>query len=91
MIVLLIILVVAAVGGVAAYVVMQYAGVDSKVPSTSGTSGFHSGFIERRGGSVAERIANTPSGCLVAVLIAAAVWIALWLVVLVLGLRVLTA
>ena len=91
MIVLLIILVVAAVGGVAAYVVMQYAGVDSKVPTTSGTSGgFHSGFIERRGGSVAERIANTPSGCLVAVLIAAAVWIALWLVVLVLGLRVLT-
>ena len=51
MIVLLIILVVAAVGGVAAYVVMQYAGVDSKVPTTSGTSGgFHSGFIERRGG-----------------------------------------
>ena len=39
---------------------------------------------------MAERIANTPSGCLVAVLIAAAVWIALWLVVLVLGLRVLT-
>lgn len=89
MIVLLIILVVAAVGGVAAYVVMQYAGMDSKVPSTSG--GFHSGFIERRGGSVAERIANTPSGCLVSVLIAAAVWIALWLVVLILGLRVLTA
>jgi hypothetical protein len=89
LIVLLIILVVAAVGGVAAYVVMQYAGVDTKVPSTSG--GFHSGFIERRGGSVAERIANTPSGCLVAVLIAAGVWIALWLVVLILGLRVLTA
>ncbi len=89
MIVLLIILVVAAVGGVAAYVVMQYAGMDSKVPSGSG--GFHSGFIERRGGSVAERIANTPSGCLVSVLIVAAVWIALWLVVLILGLRVLTA
>lgn len=89
MIVLLIILVVAAVGGVAAYVVMQYAGIDSRVPSTSG--GFHSGFIERRGGSVAERIANTPSGCLVAVLIGAGVWIALWLVVLILGLRVLTA
>ena len=89
MIVLLIILVVAAVGGVAAYVVMQYAGVDSKVPSASG--GFHSGFIERRGGTVAERIANTPSGCLVAVLIVAGVWITLWLVVLILGLRVLTA
>jgi hypothetical protein len=88
-IVLLVILVVAAVGGVAAYVVMQYAGLDTKVPSTSG--GFHSGFTERRGGSVAERIADTPSGCLVAVLIAAGVWIALWLVVLILGLRVLTA
>ena len=89
MIVLLIILVVAAVGGVAAYVVMQYAGVDSRVPSSSG--GFQSGFIERRGGTVAERVANTPSGCLVAVMIAAGVWIALWLVVLILGLRVLTA
>lgn len=88
MIVLLIILVVATVGGVAAYVVMQYVGVESRVPSSSG---FHSGFIERRGGNVAERIANTPSGCLVAVLIAAGVWIALWLVVLVLGLRVLSA
>ena len=89
MIVLLIILLVATVGGVAAYVVMQYAGVDSRVPSTS--DAFHSGLIERRGGNVAERIANTPSGCLVAVLIAAGVWIALWLVVLILGLRVLTA
>ncbi len=89
MIVLLIILVVAAVGGVAAYVVMQYAGVDTRVPSGSG--GFQSGFLERRGGTVAERIANTPSGCLVAVLIVAAVWIALWLLVLILGLRVLTA
>ena len=89
MIVLLIILVVATAGGVAAYVVMQYAGVDSRVPSGSG--GFQSGFIERRGGNVAERIANAPSGCLVAVLIVAGVWIALWLVVLVLGLRVLTA
>lgn len=89
MIVLLIILVVAAVGGVAAYVVMQYAGVDSRVPSAS--SGFHSGFIERRGGTVAERIANTPSGCLVAVLVVAGVWIALWTVVLILGLRVFTA
>ncbi|HEX2192387.1 MAG TPA: hypothetical protein VHH09_04275 [Acidimicrobiales bacterium] len=88
MIVLLIILVVAAVGGVAAYVAMQYAGVDSRVPSSGG---FQSGFIERRGGTVAERIANTPSGCLVAVLIAAGVWIALWLVVLILGLRVFTA
>ncbi len=88
MLVLLIILVVATAGGVAAYVVMQYAGVDTKVPSTSG---YRSGFVERRGGNVAERIANTPSGCLVAVLIAAGVWIALWLVLLVLGLRVLTA
>jgi hypothetical protein len=87
-IVLLIILVVATAGGVAAYVVMQYVGVDSRVPSAGG---FQSGFIERQGGNVAERIANTPSGCLVAVLIAAGVWIALWLVVLILGLRVLTA
>ena len=89
MIVLLIILVVAAVGGVVAYVVMQYAGVDTRVPSGSG--GFQSGFLERRRGTVAERIANTPSGCLGAGLIVAAVWIALWLLVLMLGLRVLTA
>ena len=88
MIVLLIILVVATAGGVAAYVVMQYVGVDSRVTSDGG---FQSGFIERRGGNVAERIANTPSGCLVAVVIAAGVGIALWRVVLILGLRVLTA
>ena len=89
MIVLLVILVVAVAGGVAAYVVMQYAGVDSRLPSAS--SGFHSGLLERRGGNMAERIANTSSACLLAVLIGVSVWIALWLVLVVLRLLVLTA
>jgi hypothetical protein len=89
-IVLLVILVVAAIGGVAAYVVMQYSGISA--PGGTASGGFTSGWSgERRGGSVSERIADAPSGCLVAVLVAAGVWITLWLVVLILGLRVFTA
>lgn len=91
MIVLLIILVVAAVGGIAAYVVMQYSGLGG---STSGGSGGTPYISDRRGrssGPLAERIADAPNGCLVAVLAAVGIWVALWLIVLVLGLRVLTA
>ena len=90
MIVLLVILVVATVGGVAAYVIMQYTGFSSM--SGSGTSRLSSGWThDRRGGALAERIAEAPSGCLVAVLLAIAAWIAAWLIFLIIGLRVLTA
>ncbi|MFN2608750.1 MAG: hypothetical protein ABR511_12815 [Acidimicrobiales bacterium] len=93
MIALLIILVVAAIGGVGAYVAMQYSTPSSGTPYTSGggaTTRFGN-WESRRGGALSERIADAPSGCLVAVIAAVAVWIALWAVVLVLGLRVLTA
>ncbi len=90
MIVLVIILVVAAVGGVAAYVIMQYSGVGSSLPSSS-SSGARTWTYDRPGGTVAERIADAPSGCLVAVLVALAVWIVAWLVFLIVGFRVLTS
>lgn len=90
MIVLLVILLVAAVGGIAAYVVMQYTGLSSPPGATS--SRLSSGWTaDRRGGALAERIADAPSGCLVAVIAVMVIWIAVWLVFLVLGLRVLTA
>ena len=86
MIVLLVILIIATIGGVAAYVVMQYVGF-----STPTSSDPRQWTHERRGGSLSERIADTPSGCLVAVLVVMTAWIVVWLVFLVLGLRVLTA
>lgn len=90
MIVLVIILIVAAVGGVAAYVVIQFTGLSSPEGATS--SRLSSGWTaDRRGGALSERIADAPSGCLVAVLAVMVIWIAAWLVFLVLGLRVLTA
>lgn len=90
MIVLLVILVVAAIGGVVAYVVMQYTGMSSSfgAPSGGGQPGW---IVDRRGGSFSERVANAPSGCLIAVLAGATLWILAWLVVLILGIRVLTA
>ncbi|MGI9032808.1 MAG: hypothetical protein ACR2HY_03815 [Acidimicrobiales bacterium] len=92
MIVLLVILVVAAIGGIAAYVVMQVSGTSLGSPSSGGGTQFTSGgWTDRRGGALAERIADAPSGCLIAVLIVVGVWVALWAVVLVLGLRVLSA
>ena len=91
MIVLLVILIVATVGGVAAYVIMQYSGFSSSIPS-SGTSRLSTGWThDRRGGALAERIADAPSGCLVAVLVAVVAWIVAWLVFLIIGLRVLSA
>ena len=90
MIVFLLILVVAAIGGVVAYVAMQYTGLSSSGSGGDPSRGFTSGWADR-GGSFSERVAGAPSGCLVAVLVAAGVWIAAWLVVLVLGLRVFTA
>lgn len=90
MIVLLVILIVAAVGGVGAYVAMQYASPDVGTPSTGGPR-YSGGWESNRGGRLTERIADAPSGCLVAVLLVVAIWVALWAVVLILGLRVLTA
>jgi hypothetical protein len=90
MIVLVLILVIAAVGGVAAYVVMQYSGIDSSIPS-GGSPAARTWTYDRRGGALADRIADTPSGCLVAVLVALAAWIVAWLVFLIVGFRVLTA
>jgi hypothetical protein len=89
-IVLVLILVVAAVGGVAAYVIMQYTGMDSSVPS-GGTTAARTWTYDRRGGALADRIADTPSGCLITVLVALAVWIVAWLVFLIVGFRVLTS
>lgn len=90
MIVLLIILIVATIGGVAAYVIMQYTGLSSPEGVTS--SRLSPGWTaDRRGGPLAERIADAPSGCLVAIIAVMVIWIVAWLVVLVLGLSVLTA
>lgn len=90
MIAILVILVVAAVGGIGAYVAMQYSGTSLGTSTGAGPPRL-SGWESHRGGALAERIADAPSGCLVAVLVAVAVWVALWAVVLVLGLRVLSA
>ena len=90
MIVLVLILVVAAIGGVAAYVIMQYTGMDNSVPS-GGTTAARTWTYDRRGGALADRIADTPSGCLIAVLVALAAWIVAWLVFLIVGFRVLTS
>jgi hypothetical protein len=98
-IILVIILVVAAVGGVAAYVIMQFTGVfgtSSVEPrlrwtdrSSTGGGGGGSGVRDRV--YVPRRLEEVPQGCLVAVLAAMALWILAWLVVLVIGLRVLLA
>ena len=90
MIVLLIILVVGAVGGVAAYVIMQFTGLGSTAPSP-GSTPYLSGRDSRRSSEWSERIADASPGCLISVVIAVCVWVVLWLVLLVLGLRVLTA
>ncbi|MDQ4134411.1 MAG: hypothetical protein M3179_14695 [Actinomycetota bacterium] len=93
MLVLLIILVIAAVGGVGAYVIMQFTGVfgtsyDEPRLRWSDRSGGGGGsgrvFVPRR-------LEEVPQGCLVSVLVAMGVWILLWLIVLVIGLRVLLA
>ncbi len=91
MIVLLIILVVAAVGGVAAYVIMQFTGVfgtgrDEPRLLRGDRSDTGPGRI-----SVPRRLEEVPQGCLVTVLVAMGIWIVLWLIVLVVGLRVLLA
>ena len=93
MIVLLINLVVAAVGGVAVYLIMQYSGVLPSIPEEPRIrTGADSGTSWRvGGGSVPRRLEEVPQGCLVSVLVAMAIWILAWLVVLVVGLRVLLA
>lgn len=90
MIVLLIILLVAAVGGIAAYLILQYTNVLPSVPDEPRLGG---PTWQSSGGrfSVPGRLEEVPQGCLVSVLVFMAVWILLWLVVLILGLRVLLA
>lgn len=90
MIVLVIILVIAAIGGVAAYVIMQFTGVfgttaeEPRLWRSGGAS-------DERRFSMPRRLEEVPQGCLVSVLVAMAVWILAWLVVLIVGLRVLLA
>ncbi|MGI8777380.1 MAG: hypothetical protein ACR2LJ_08340 [Acidimicrobiales bacterium] len=90
MIVLLIILVVAAVGGMAAYVIMQYSGLGSTSPSP-GSAPYLSGPNSRRSSALSDRIADASPGCLIAVLVTVGMWLTLWAILLILGLRVLTA
>jgi len=89
-IVLLIILVVAAVGGMAAYVVLQYSGLGSTSPSP-GSTPYLSGRDTRRDSALSERIADASPGCLIAILVTVGMWLTLWAILLILGLRVLTA
>jgi hypothetical protein len=90
-IVLLIILVVAAVGGMAAYVIMQYSGVGSASSSPGGTPYLSGRGDTRRDSVLSERIADASPGCLIAVLVTVGMWLTLWAILLILGLRVLTA
>ncbi len=91
MIVLLVILVVAAIGGMAAYVIMQYSGLGGSASTSSGSTPYLSTRGSRSSGPLSERIADTSPGCLITVMAVIGVWVTLWLIVLVLGLRVLTA
>ena len=90
MIVLLIILVVAAIGGIAAYVILQFSGFGSSAPSPGSTPRLSGGYGSRSS-EWSERIADASPGCLLAVLVTIGVWVTLWMILLVLGLRVLTA
>jgi hypothetical protein len=90
-IVLVVILVVAAVGAVAVYLIMQYTGVLQGVPSEPRIRTPYSDAYSEPRTWVPRRLEEVPRGCLVSVLVAMAAWILLWLVVLVIGLRVLLA
>lgn len=90
MILLIIVLMVAVVGGVIAYMIFQFTSVGSTFTSPGprlepGTS------RPRVRGSLVQRIEDAPQGCLWSAIVAMALWIGLWLIVLILGLRVLLA
>jgi hypothetical protein len=90
LILLLVVLIVAVVGGVVAFVVFQFSGVGTALPSSAprldpGTN------RARVRGSVVQRLEDAPQGCLWGAIAAMGIWIALWAVVLILGLRVLLA
>lgn len=84
------VLLVAVVGGVVAYVVFQFSDIGSSLPS--GGPRLDPGASRARvQGSVVQRLEDAPQGCLWGAIAAMGIWIALWVVVLILGLRVLLA
>ncbi|HEX8769578.1 MAG TPA: hypothetical protein VF711_02280 [Acidimicrobiales bacterium] len=90
MILLIVVLIVAIVGGVIAFVIFQFSGVGTALPS--GAPRLDPGTNRPRvRGSLVERLEEAPQGCLWSAIAAMAVWIALWAMVLILGLRVLLA
>jgi hypothetical protein len=90
LILLIVLLLVAVVGGVLAYVAFQFSGVGTALPSAAPR--FDPGTDRPRvRGSLVQRLEDAPQGCLWSAIAAMAIWIALWVVVLILGLRVLLA
>ncbi len=90
MIFLVIILIVAVIGGVVAYMAFQFTNVGSV--SSSAAPRLEPGAARARvRGSLVQRLEDAPQGCLWSAIVAMAIWIVLWLVVLILGLRVLLA
>ncbi|HUQ62445.1 MAG TPA: hypothetical protein VM121_01670 [Acidimicrobiales bacterium] len=90
MIFLVIILIVAVIGGVIAYMVFQFTSVGA-VSSSAGPRLEPGASRARVRGSLVQRLEDAPQGCLWSAIIAMALWVGLWLVVLILGLRVLLA
>jgi hypothetical protein len=89
LILLLVVLIVAVVGGVIAFVIFQFSGVGTALPSAPRLDPGAS--RARVHGSLVQRLEDAPQGCLWGAIAAMGVWIALWAVVLILGLRVLLA
>jgi hypothetical protein len=87
---LVLLLVVAVVGGVVVYLIFQFTNVGSVFPS--GGPRLEPGASRARvRGSLVQRLEDAPQGCLWSAIAAMVIWIGLWLVVLILGLRVLLA
>ena len=92
MIFLLILLLVGVVGGVITYVIFQFLGVGSVF--LRGAPRLDPGAPRSRPrsqGSLVQRLEDAPQGCLWGAIGAMAVWIGLWVVFLIVGLRVLLA
>jgi hypothetical protein len=90
LIVLVVLLLVGVVGGVVAYIVFQYSGVGSRFPGAEPR--LEPGASRARvRGSLVQRVEDAPQGCLWGAIVAMGVWIGLWVIVLILGLRVLLA
>lgn len=90
MILLIVLLLIAVVGGVVAYVIFQFSGIGTSLPT--GAPRLDPGTDRPRvRGSLVQRLEDAPQGCLWSAIAAMAIWIALWAVVLILGFRVLLA